>query len=58
MECLSGQDWFWPVYWFGALVYGGSLVAKLEVIDIVSSFIAGLFWPVSLPARVLRRVMR
>ncbi len=58
MECFATVDWLWPAYWFGVLVYGGSLVAKVEVIDIVASFGAGLLWPVSLPARVLRRLMR
>lgn len=58
MECIASVDWFWPAYWFGTLVYGTSLVQKLDFVDIAASYVAGFLWPVSLPASVLMRLMR
>jgi hypothetical protein len=57
IECATGADWFWPVYWVGALVFFLALIRKMEVLDIVASLIVGLAWPIVLPAKLLRRLM-
>lgn len=51
-------DTWWGLYWIGVAIYGTALVTKLDAIDIASSYIAGLLWPVILPAHLLKRLMR
>lgn len=46
------------IYIYVWLVYSVTLVKKAEISDITASFIAGLFWPISIPALILRAVLR
>lgn len=54
------MEWtYWLLaYAFGWLVVGSALVESVDRRDIAASFIAALAWPVMLPARILRRLLR
>jgi len=57
MDCMQ-QDWLLWTYLFGVAVYGTALIAKVEFMDIFCSYLAALAWPVSLPAELVRRMLR
>lgn len=54
---MHWTDWL-IAYVFGWLVVGSALVESPDRRDIAASFIAALAWPVMVPARLLRRLIR
>jgi glucose uptake protein GlcU len=44
------------IYIWGLIVYVIVLIEKLTFRDIFASFIAGLFWPISFPIRLLKAI--
>lgn len=52
------MDTLMIVYLFGWAVWSGVLVEKLEARDIAASLIAGAGWPVGLPIRILRKLLK
>ena len=57
MEFMQ-NDWVWQAYWLGVLVYGLSLVKEIKAYDFLISFGAALLWPVFLPVRLIRKILK
>ena len=51
------EIYIWGYIW-GWLIYSDSLVERITVRDVFASHVAGLFWPISLPSKILRKILK